>query len=144
LATHRLVIDGKEYRVEVGTRSGSHVDVSVNGVPHSVEILDGRPARITRSVPAPAAVPASTRRAIPAAGPRGAPGAVLAPISGVVLRIAVSRGDKVSAGSVLLVLEAMKMDNEIFAPIAGIVEDVAVRPEQQVAQGTLLVTLKPA
>jgi biotin carboxyl carrier protein len=70
------------------------------------------------------------------------PGEVRAPIPGVVLSVAVRPGQNVAAGAILLVIEAMKMENEIFAPIEGVVASVSVRPQQDVRQGDLLVTIK--
>ncbi len=66
-------------------------------------------------------------------------GAVVAPIPGVVLDLKVSEGDKVETGSVLLVLEAMKMENEIYSPSDGVVEEIYVEVGQQVSRGERLV-----
>ena len=56
---------------------------------------------------------------------------VKAPMPGLVLRIQVKEGDKVAKNDLLLVMEAMKMENEIFAPIAGTVAKVCVKPGDQ-------------
>jgi biotin carboxyl carrier protein len=66
-------------------------------------------------------------------------GVVTAPLPGVVSELRVSEGDRVEAGSVLLVLEAMKMENEIYAPISGVVGGVYVEVGQQVGKGDRLV-----
>jgi len=144
MATHRLVIEGKEFTVDVGPRSGSQVEVSVNGKTYAVKIAGGRPVAVVprASVPLVAAAPAKPVPG-PAAG-TGAPGEVRAPIAGLVLRVSVAPGQHVSTGTELVVLEAMKMENQIFAPVAGVIETVAVRADQQVNEGTLLVTLKPS
>jgi glutaconyl-CoA/methylmalonyl-CoA decarboxylase subunit gamma len=92
------------------------------------------------SVAAPlAAAPAPVR---PASSPSGALGEIRAPIPGVVLKVSVESGQSVIATTELLVLEAMKMENEIFAGVEGVVEKVLVKPQQEVAQGDLLVTIK--
>ena len=62
-------------------------------------------------------------------------GVISAPLPGVVSDLRVSRGDSVDAGDVLLVLEAMKMENEIHAPSAGAVEEVYVSVGDQVGRG---------
>ena len=66
-------------------------------------------------------------------------GVVRAPMPGLVLRLEVAPGDSVRAGSGLLVLEAMKMENEIRAAVAGVVKAVLVHPGQVVEKGTALV-----
>ena len=66
---------------------------------------------------------------------------ILAPMPGVVTRVAVSKGQKVSAGDLLLVLEAMKMANEVCAKAPGIVREVSASPGRTVAAGEVLVTL---
>ena len=70
------------------------------------------------------------------------PGGVAAQLSGKVLRIEVQAGDSVEAGQLLLVLEAMKMENEINAPKAGTVKEVTVSEGAQVAEGETLVILE--
>jgi glutaconyl-CoA decarboxylase len=144
LAKHRLVIEGKEYHVDVGTRSGNRVEVTVNGKAYVVEIGSGRPVAVTPAAPPPFATnpPAAAPTPLPTAEP-GKAGDVRAPISGLVVTVAVAPGEHVSAGTVLVVLEAMKMNNEIFAPVDGVVEQVAVRGQQHVAQGDPLVTIVP-
>ena len=147
MGTHRFIIEGKEYKVEVGTRLGSSVLVTVNGTPYSVELTGSSavpapvaPAVEPASVPRTATAPTATRPVAPAGGS----GRVLAPIPGVVLNVLVGIGDRVTARSKLLVLEAMKMENEIFAGIAGVVTAIAVKPQQEVRQGDPLVTIEPS
>lgn len=67
---------------------------------------------------------------------------VVAPMPGMIARIEVKVGDKVEKGGGLLVLEAMKMENEIRAPIAGMVRDLHVRPGTSVEKGEVLVTIE--
>lgn len=66
-------------------------------------------------------------------------GVVTAPLPGVVSEISVGVGDRVEAGAVLLVLEAMKMENEIYAPVDGVVREIYVETGQQVGRGDTLV-----
>lgn len=67
---------------------------------------------------------------------------VVAPMPGRVVRVLVKPGDEVALRQGLVVVEAMKMENEISAPRAGRVKDVAVEPGQSVESGRLLVTLE--
>jgi biotin carboxyl carrier protein len=68
-------------------------------------------------------------------------GTVVAPMPGTVLQVAVKIGDKVSKGQTLLVLEAMKMENEIMAPAAGVVRELNITQGVSVNAGDILVIL---
>ncbi|MXY35733.1 MAG: biotin/lipoyl-binding protein [Dehalococcoidia bacterium] len=96
--------------------------------------LGGGPARPTPK--------ASSAAAGGAPAVSNVPGGVAAQLSGKVLRIEVQAGDAVEAGQLLLVLEAMKMENEINAPKAGTVKEVTVSEGAQVSEGETLVILE--
>ena len=70
------------------------------------------------------------------------PARVMAPMPGKIVRVVVAPGAKVAAGESLLVMEAMKMENEIRAPRAGRIREVVVREGQAVEQGALLIVLE--
>ena len=105
----------------------------------------------TVSAPAPAAAPAPVAAApvaapAPAAAPAAAPApvageAVKAPMPGNILKVNVSAGQTVKEGELLVVLEAMKMENEIFAPKAGTVAQVLVQKGSTVNTGDTMVVL---
>lgn len=88
------------------------------------------PAPAPKSAPAPAAKPAA-----------GGAGGVTAPIPGVVTEVKVSAGKSVKKGEVLLLLEAMKMQNEILAPYDATVAEVCVSQGASVQTGDVLVKL---
>lgn len=73
-----------------------------------------------------------------------APGALLAPMPGTVIRLAVAVGDQVAAGRPLLWLEAMKMEHQVTAPVDGTVTELRATAGQQVDLGTLLAVLEPS
>jgi len=75
---------------------------------------------------------------------KGGTGAVHSQMTGRVIRVEVKTGDAVKEGDILLVVEAMKMENEIAAPVAGTVKDVTVAAGARVAEGDLLLTIEPA
>lgn len=77
-------------------------------------------------------------------GPGGGTGAVISQMTGRVIRVNVAPGDQVKEGDTLLVLEAMKMENEIAAPVAGTVKVVSVAAGARVAEGDPLVVIEPA
>ena len=112
--------------------------VTVNGVAYNVTVEEGTgaPAAAAAPVAAPAAAPAP-------AAPAGAAGAVsvTAPMPGNILDVKVKAGDSVKAGDTLLILEAMKMENEISAPQDGTIASVNVRKGDVVNSGDLLITM---
>ena len=148
MATLRFRIEGKDYAVEVGARSGNTVQVTVNGRNFAVEVDEsGHYAPAPVAAPAPAPVAAAAPPSTPVAAPRpaaGGAGEVRAPISGVVLSVLVSPGQAVTARTQIVVLEAMKMENEIYAAIDGAVVSVHVQAQQEVREGDLLVTINPS
>jgi len=118
-----ILLDGKSYNVEV-----EHFDreyqVLVRGEVYSFRVLDEREVEITH-VEQPGGVKSLS-----------------APMPGLVVEIMVSEGDSVSAGQTLLVLEAMKMQNEITAPASGTVSRVDVKAGASVNSGDSLVVLE--
>ena len=104
--------------------------VNVNGTAYEVEIeeMTGAPAAAAPAAPAPAA--------------SGAGESITSPMPGNILAVNVAAGDMVKKGQVLMVLEAMKMENEIMAPHDGKVTAVAVTKGAAVESGALLCTIQ--
>ena len=103
--------------------------ITVNGTAYEVEVEE-------------AGVVASAPKAAPKAAPVAAGATtVSAPMPGKVLSVNVKAGDAVKSGDVLLILEAMKMQNEIMAPADGTVSDVRVSAGQTVATGDVMIVL---
>ena len=117
--------------------------ITVNGTPYNVTVEEGTSsAAPVASAPAPAAAPA------PQAAPKAAPAPaaagsvkVDAPMPGNILDVMVSNGTAVKAGQVLVILEAMKMENEIVAPQDGTVASINVNKGDTVEAGQTIVTL---
>ena len=122
-------------------------NITVNGVAYEVEVEEV--AAGEASAPAAAAQKAAPKAAAPAAKPAAAPKAapvangtkVNAPMPGTILDVKVAQGQAVKKGDVLLILEAMKMENEILAPQDGTVAQVAVSKGASVNSGDPLVVL---
>lgn len=117
--------------------------VKVNGVGYDVEIEEvaGNGVQMpVQQTPAPA--PAVAQKPVQAAPAPAAGEAVKAPLPGTVLDIRVSAGQSVKSGDIMLVLEAMKMENEILAPRDGVVAGVSAVKGASVNTGDILVTLK--
>ena len=106
--------------------------VNVNGVAYEVEIeeLTGAPVAAPAAAPVAAAAPA----------PSAAGEAVKSPMPGNILAVNVAAGDAVKKGQVLMILEAMKMENEIMCPHDGTIASVAVTKGAAVESGTVLCT----
>ena len=109
-------------------------EISLNGRTYEVEVELAKPmtnAEFAAYAPAPAAAPAVSAPAAPAAAAApaavGAGEQVTAPMPGNILKVNVNVGDRVTEGQVLVILEAMKMENEIMAPKSGTVAQVLVQ-----------------
>ena len=118
--------------------------ITVNGNVYNVSVEEGvgAAAPVAPVVAAPAAAPAPVA-APKAAAPAGAAGAVKvnAPMPGKILAVKTSVGAAVKKGDVVLVLEAMKMENEIVAPQDGTVASIAVSVGASVESGEVMLTL---
>ena len=108
--------------------------VNVNGTAYEVEIEE--------MTGAPAAAPAAAAPAAPAPAASGAGESITSPMPGNILAVNVAVGDMVKKGQVLMILEAMKMENEIMAPQDGKVTSVAVAKGAAGESGALLCTIQ--
>ena len=122
-------------------------NVTVNGTAYDVEVNEVKGAA---PAAAPKAAPAAAPKAAPAAAPAPAAAAapvpagaetVKAPMPGKILSVEVSAGQAVKKGETLLILEAMKMQNEIAAPHDAVVAEVRVSANQTVSTGDDMVVL---
>ena len=121
-------------------------DGAVSTVPRLVGVeVDGRAYDVRLHVTEPPWAELARRRRSRGRGGRDGSvnGAVASPMQGTVLAVAVADGDRVVAGQLLLVVEAMKMENEIVAPRAGIVRELAVAPGFGVTNGQILCLVDP-
>ena len=111
--------------------------VTVNGTAYEIELEE-----LTGAAPAPAAATAAPAPApAPAAAPAGGE-QVTSPMPGTILSINVAAGDTVKRGQVLMILEAMKMENEIMCPCDGKVASVNTSKGASVESGTLLCVIQ--
>jgi biotin carboxyl carrier protein len=127
--------------------------VTLNGKTYEVEVEHGKAVLLDEYealAPAPAAAPAAPAAAAPVAAAPAAPAApvnlaagetVTAPMPGNILRVDVAQGDTVKAGQILVILEAMKMENEIVAPKDGTVAQVVTSKGSVVDTGAPLVVI---
>lgn len=147
---YKYKVNGAQYDVTIDSIVGNKAKVEVNGIPFEVEMqgsslveadlptqapIEGATPAAVPATPAPAAAPAA-----PAAGP-GAGNPVKAPLPGVVTKVLVTAGQAVKKGDTVLVLEAMKMENNITAESDGSVTGICVAPGDSVMEGTVLLTI---
>ena len=117
--------------------------ITVNGVAYDVTVEEknggvvSAPKAVEKSAPAAAAPVASA----PQAATKEGNVAVSAPMPGKILAVKAKEGDSVKAGDVLLVLEAMKMENDIVAPQDGVVASINVKVGDSVESGAKLASL---
>ena len=141
-------VQGIDYQVEIEEVEGNIAKVSVNGIPFEVEMKQPIKAAPKSSVvkPAPkpqaAPKPQPAKAAAPAADAAPAKGRkVVAPLPGTITEVKVKVGDAVKAGDVVIILEAMKMQNNIEAEYAGTVTAINVNPGDSVMEGSVLLTI---
>ena len=143
---YEYTVQGVDYEVEIEDVDGNIAKVSVNGIPFEVEMKQPiKAAPKVKKVEAPkpqkpAAAPVAAAAAAPAATP-GAGAKVVAPLPGTITDIKVSVGQAVHAGDTVVILEAMKMQNNIEAENDGTVTSVLVKVGDSVMEGTTLVTI---
>lgn len=150
MRTYSYNVNGAQYDVTIESIQGQVAKLNVNGVSFDVEILsapltEGDLPEVSAAA-APAAAPAAPAAAAPAAAPaaKGAAGAgtpINAPLPGVVTKVLVTDGQAVKKGDTVVVLEAMKMENNITAECDGKVTGICVAAGDSVMEGTTLVTI---
>ena len=117
--------------------------ITVNGNVYDVTVEENGSVSAPAAAPRRAAAPAAPAAAPKAAAPAGAQGAVKisAPMPGKILGVKANAGDAVKKGQVIVVLEAMKMENDIVAPQDGTVASINVTAGQSVESGAVLATM---
>ncbi|MDD7079491.1 MAG: biotin/lipoyl-binding protein [Prevotella sp.] len=149
---YKYTINGAQFDVTIDSIVGSKAKVEVNGIPFEVEmqgssLVEEALPTVTTDGAAPAAAPAApaaTENTTAAPAAKSGPGAgtpVKAPLPGVVTKILVNEGQAVKKGDTVLVLEAMKMENNITAEADGTVSGICVSAGDSVMEGTTLITI---
>ncbi len=149
MAKYQYTVKGVDYEVEIQDIEGNIANVTVNGIPFEVEMKQPVKAGKQKvklseesySSSASAASTSSTTTATPAAPATGGK-PVVAPLPGTINEIKVKVGDKVNAGDTVVILEAMKMQNNIEAETSGTITSINVNKGDAVMEGDTLVTIK--
>lgn len=149
---YKYKINGSEFDVTIDSINGNKAKVEVNGLPFDVEMIGSTlvesalPDSVSEGANAPVSAPAAPAQEAPkaaATAPMGAGEgvAVKAPLPGVITSIKVELGQSVKKGETVVVLEAMKMENNIAAENDGVVSGIAVQTGDSVLEGTVLITI---
>ncbi len=135
----RFRIHENNYNVKIISHEEDIIELEVNGTSYSVKMKEG----MVTKPKTPTMVLAKARKPIEPfkVNPGSAKTKIVAPIPGIILSIDVKVGDTVKVGDRLLVLEAMKMENNITSEQSGVVSAVNVKVGQQVLQSELMIEL---
>ena len=152
MTKYQYKVKGVDYEVEIAEVEGNIAKVNVNGIPFEVELQQPinaakhpsinvqkpvvAPAPVSSAAPAPAAKPAA-----PVAATSGSGASLKAPLPGTITDVKVQVGQQVNVGDTVLILEAMKMQNNIEAETSGKVTSILVKPGDTVMEGAVLLTI---
>lgn len=153
MKNYSLKINGNQYDVAIDeiNDASTEANVVVNGTQYKVEIVGGKARTVSKPhvIPAPKATglsvtPTTAAASKPVAAPAASSSAykLVCPLPGTVTAINVKEGDTVSAGQTLVVLEAMKMENNIDAERGGKVKSVMVQTGATVMEGDVLIVIE--
>jgi biotin carboxyl carrier protein len=137
-------INGNSYKVIVNKSEGNVIDLEVNGTPYTVEIEQEEAKAVNESkqsqpkTSSPAA--SETKTARPASG--GNATIVKSPLPGIVIDIKCKVGDTVRKGQPIMILEAMKMENNVLANANGVVKEILVHKNDPVLEGADLLVIE--
>lgn len=137
----KYTIDGKEYKVQIEDVAGNIADVTINGEAFKVEMEQEAEPEKKKVVLGQPAAEAEEGETASAANVNTA-NALKAPLPGVVTEIKVVVGDEVKVGDVVVVLEAMKMDNNLEAEKDGKVTAICVKTGESVLEDSPLVVIE--
>jgi biotin carboxyl carrier protein len=145
---YQYKVQGVDYEVEIEEVEGNIAKVNVNGIPFEIEmqrpinaakhptIVKPKVAAPVQPAPSAAPAPKPQAAAAPASG-----NALKAPLPGTITSVNVKVGDTVNVGDVVIILEAMKMQNNIEAETAGTITAINVTPGDSVMEGSVLLTI---
>ena len=145
MKNYKLKINGNDYNVDINEVEGQEIKLSVNGEAYTVtvdqEIKQPKAKPVVRPVAASAQVAPAAGGNVQKANAPAAGAKVTTPLPGTILDVFVNVGDAVKAGQTVVLLEAMKMENNIEADTEGTVKEVRVRKGDSVLEGDILVVI---
>ncbi|MFO7948824.1 MAG: biotin/lipoyl-containing protein [Candidatus Fermentibacteraceae bacterium] len=143
---YKVTVDGETFSVRVGRVTDHTVDVTLNGQQYTVEVeaphrKPSKTPKLERRRVAKTARGAPERTSPPEVVASAGEGDVTSPLPGKILKLMAGKGDSVSEGQTVAVMEAMKMENEIEAPVSGTVSEVLVREGENVLENALIMRI---
>jgi biotin carboxyl carrier protein len=153
MKNYKFTINGNKYSVDIVDIEENVATVEVNGTPYQVELETEirKPVSVPKTVVKIATpqvatttttqAPQKTANVTPAAAAPSGGSVIKSPLPGVVLDVFVKVGDSVKAGQHVLMLEAMKMENNIDADKEGVIKEVRVQRNDSVMEGDVLVVI---
>lgn len=136
MKSYKLAINGNTYNTQVLKVEGNIAEIDVNGTTYSVELDSQNQSNASASQPKAAVAP------IASAPKSHGTGTIKSPLPGTVLDILVKEGDEVKVGQKLILLEAMKMENNIEADKAGRVVSIKKKKGDSVMEGDVLMVIE--
>lgn len=135
----KFTINGNDYSVDVHGIEGNQAKLEVNGTPYNVELHRELKASKTPTLVRPAIKQEVKPQIHKKEGGSSHP--ILAPLPGSITKLEVGKGDIVEKGQLLLIMEAMKMENRVLADRAGVVENIRVQQGEAVLQGDIILEI---
>jgi Acetyl/propionyl-CoA carboxylase, alpha subunit len=141
---YKIKVRGTEYSVEINSIEGNVASLTVNDTPYEVEVegIATNPTRVVNKGLQKAEMQSEVPVIKQAAPSTGTAYPLKSPLPGVILDMKVKEGDTIKAGQLVLLLEAMKMENNIESDRDGIVEKVNFHKGDSVLEGDVLITIK--
>ena len=141
MKSFKFKIFGNDYVVNVKETEGQVIKLEVNGTEYVVdmekEVKSTKTPTLVRSQPKTVAAPTQNTLATKSSTRK-----ITAPLPGVILEMRVNEGDTVKTGDTLLIMEAMKMENNILAEQSGTVKSIKIRKGDAVLQGDLMIEIE--
>lgn len=139
---YKFTIRGTQYNVEINNVEDRIIQLELNGTPYEVEVDKEVKQVKTPKLVSKAAIPSTeSTPQVAKTNPAAAAAAIKSPLPGTVMELAVKVGDTVKEGQKILVLEAMKMENNIDSDKAGVVTEIKVSKGDSVMEGDVLMII---
>lgn len=137
----KFTISGNKYEVNIENFEGNIAELEVNGTKYKVEVEHEMPTKKTPVlVRKPVAISEGSDKI--QKQPSSGLTKVAAPLPGVIMKVAIAVGASVKKGDSLLIMEAMKMENNIQAEKDGVVKNILIKEGDNVLQGDILIEIE--